>query len=59
MRAGRDAATTFESLVHTDACCPGLADALIAAGCVTERRPLLTRNVDDFVRVNSLTLVDR
>ncbi|MBN8612651.1 MAG: hypothetical protein J0L92_18800 [Deltaproteobacteria bacterium] len=58
VRAGREAATTLESLVHTDSCPPGLADALIAAGCITERRPLLTRNVDDFVRVNGLTLVD-
>ncbi len=58
VRAGRDAATTFESLLHTDACPRGIVDALIAAGCVTEGRPLLTRNVDDFVRVNGLFLVE-
>jgi len=55
---GREAMRTFESLLHTEACPVGVVDALIAAGCLRERRPLLTRNVADFEGVPGLVLVD-
>jgi predicted nucleic acid-binding protein len=54
---GKDAARTFESLLHTASCPPGVVDALIAAGCVAEKRPLLTRNLGDFEGVPGLVLV--
>lgn len=56
--ADRTAGMTFEPLLHTDHCPPGITDALIAASCVSRGLPLLTVNVKDFRSVPGLLLID-
>jgi predicted nucleic acid-binding protein len=53
------AARTFEAMLRTEECPRGAVDAMIAAACLVEELPLLTKNVADYESVTGLVLVEQ